>query len=242
MKRRPRTQTCKFIFSMKFRKLCSGFPQDGEVGISVLPEGKKLLKLVARVASVAGESITPSQAITSQHRDRIANHDSAMVDKLLILQRSLPTFVGGQISLTSKQDRVERSIEAHHGASGRAHFVGNRRFKRMDGSGGITAVEREDRVDYRQVTEADGCVLGESALQMVGEGLGLPGIACESSGDGCAVFDFAITGQPKSSGRALFRFPRIAEEGFPKGSPDGELRGPFAIALLLRQRAGGNDL
>ena len=73
---------------------------------------------------------------------------------------------------------------------------------------------------------------------MVGKGLGLPGIASESGSDGGAVFDFAIAGQPKSRGGALFRFPRIAEEGFPKGRPDGELRGPFAIALLLRQLNG----
>jgi hypothetical protein len=40
--------------SLKSRKLCSGFLQDEEIGISVLPQGKKLLILVARLARVAG--------------------------------------------------------------------------------------------------------------------------------------------------------------------------------------------
>lgn len=93
-------------------------------------------------------------------------------------------------------------------------------------------------MDYRQVTKPDGSVLWKCALQMVGERLGLLGIACESGGNGRAVFDFAIARQPESSGRALFRFARIAEESFPKSGPDLELRGPLAIALLLRQFNG----
>jgi hypothetical protein len=64
----------------------------------------------------------------------------------------------------------------------------------MDGSGGVTAIECQDRVDYRQIAEPDGCVLRKSALQMIGKGMGLPGIACEPGGDGRAVFDFAIAG------------------------------------------------
>jgi hypothetical protein len=38
--------------------------------------------------------MTPSQAVTSQRRNWIANHDSAMVEKLLIFTRRLQTFVG----------------------------------------------------------------------------------------------------------------------------------------------------
>ena len=52
---------------MKLHKLCSGFLQERESGISVLPQGEKLLILAKRVARVAGERITPSQAITGQH-------------------------------------------------------------------------------------------------------------------------------------------------------------------------------
>ena len=107
-----------------------------------------------------------------------------MVDKFLILPRSLRTLAGGQIGVTSKKDRVERSIEAHYSASGRTQFVGYRRFKSMNGSGGIVAIERQDRVDYRQIAEPDRCVLGKSAFQMIGEGLGLSGIACEPGSNG----------------------------------------------------------
>jgi hypothetical protein len=53
--------------SMKSPKLRPGFLQDGEIGISILPQGKKLLILDARVACVAGDRITPSQAVTGQH-------------------------------------------------------------------------------------------------------------------------------------------------------------------------------
>jgi hypothetical protein len=38
----------------------------------------------------------------------------------------------------------------------------------------------------------------------------------------------ALPGEPESSVRALIRFERIPEEGFPKGRSDGELRGPVA--------------
>jgi hypothetical protein len=135
---------------MKFRELCSGFPQNGEIGISAL-QGTRNSLYWMRALLIAGERITPSQPVTGQHRDGIANHDARMVEKPLILPSSLRTFVGGQISLTSKQDRVVRSIEAHHGASGRSEFVGNRRFQRMDGSGGISASEEARGNNGRRV-------------------------------------------------------------------------------------------
>ena len=83
--------------------------QDGKVRICVLPQGKELLILVARIARVAGKGITPSQSQVRQHCNRIANHGSPMVQKLLIFPCRLRTFVGGEISLAAKQDRVESS-------------------------------------------------------------------------------------------------------------------------------------
>ena len=79
--------------------------QDGEVGISVRPQGKKLLILIARGPYVAGERITPSQSQVRQYCNRIANHGAAMVQRLLKLaagplrkawdkrSRSPPAFV-----------------------------------------------------------------------------------------------------------------------------------------------------
>jgi hypothetical protein len=49
-----------------------------------------------------------------QHRNRITNHGSAMVQKLLIFPCRLRTFVAGEISLAAKQDRVESSEEDHY--------------------------------------------------------------------------------------------------------------------------------
>jgi hypothetical protein len=42
-------------------------------------------------------------------------------------------------------------------------------------------------------------ILGRFALQVVGNGLGLRGIACESRGNGCSVIDFAIGRQQGGS-------------------------------------------
>lgn len=80
-----------------------------------------------------------------------------MVEKLLKFPRSLRTFVGGQISLASKQDGVKRSEEAGHSASRRSQLVRDRGFERMDGSSGITAVERQDGVDDGQVANLQLC-------------------------------------------------------------------------------------
>src|ERR1700733_15789872 len=111
--------------------------QDGKVRICVLPQGKELLILVARIARVAGEGITPSQAEVRQHCNRIANHGSAMVQKLLIFPYRFRTFVGGEISFTAKEDRVKSSEEDHYRASRSSQLIGDRRFKCSDGSGGI---------------------------------------------------------------------------------------------------------
>src|SRR5580658_6481903 len=105
---------------MQTRKLCFGLVQDGKVRICVLPQGKKFLILVARIARVAGESITPSQTQVRQHCNRIANHGSAMVQKLLIFPCRLRTFVAGEISLAAKQDRVESSEKEHYRAPRRS--------------------------------------------------------------------------------------------------------------------------
>src|SRR5580700_11381000 len=112
-----------------------------------------------------------------------------MVQKLLKFPCRLRTFVAGEISFAAKQDRVESTEEDHYRATGRSQFIGDRRLKCIDGSGGIVVVERHDRMDDRQVTEPDGCVLGKFGLETVGQGLGLLGITRESGNDGGGVFE-----------------------------------------------------
>ena len=77
--------------SMKLHKLCSGFLQERESGISVLPQGEKLLILAKRVARVAGRAHNSEPGHNGPALTRDRQSDAPMVDEPLMFRRSLRT-------------------------------------------------------------------------------------------------------------------------------------------------------
>ena len=66
---------------MKLHKLCSGFLQERESGISVLPQGEKLLILAKRVARVAGRAHNSEPGRNGLALTRDRQSDAPMVDE-----------------------------------------------------------------------------------------------------------------------------------------------------------------
>src|SRR5438132_14168745 len=60
-----------------------GFPQDGDVGVGVFPEGEEVLILGTSFGSVTGESVGAGEADLGDRTGREVDHDAAVVEKPL---------------------------------------------------------------------------------------------------------------------------------------------------------------
>src|ERR1700730_6770576 len=105
---------------LQLRVLRFGFLQDGDVGVSVFPEGEEILISGFRFGGVAGYSVGTGQAEVGQRAQREVHYDAAMVEKLLELSRCCLTLACQQVGLAAQIDRAQKSLAPRLGKLVRA--------------------------------------------------------------------------------------------------------------------------
>ena len=93
------------VVLLQLRILGFGLLEDGDVGIGVLPKGKKILIRLARRGAVAGEGVGASQTKVGQRCQRIIDNDASVIDEFLKLDGSEGTLTGVQLRNSSNVNR-----------------------------------------------------------------------------------------------------------------------------------------
>ena len=125
----------------------------------MLPVAEKFPVLFACFVGIARKGIGARQAITGKHRNRIADHDSLMIEELLKFSCRFGASADRQIRLTPEHVGIE-------GAQERCQAIGHSSSYGLAASvaEGFAGLRSSDRMrGYRQIAKPNGC-LQEFAL------------------------------------------------------------------------------
>src|SRR5271165_4403009 len=92
---------------LQVRVFCLGFFQDGDVGISFLPEGEEVLICSLCLCCVALQSVGATKLQTSESANGSVQYDSAMVENFLKLSRGFFALARGQVGFSANIDRIQ---------------------------------------------------------------------------------------------------------------------------------------
>src|SRR5271168_2785068 len=157
------------FLTLQLRVLRFGFFQDGDVGVGVFPEGKKILVGGPGLGCVTAEDIRTGQSQVCQRADRIVLNRTGVVDDLLELRSGGAPFSQLQISFAS-------NIGGISGVD-RAELVGRSGYEGFDSLGSVAALQSSGPMDHRQVLRLDDRVFGEALGQILGQPRSLRGVA-----------------------------------------------------------------
>ena len=86
--------------------------QNGDFRIGILPQREEILISGFCLCCVSGQNIGSPQLQARQNSDRIASHDSPMIDNLLELRAGFGALMRTQISLAAHVHRIECAEES----------------------------------------------------------------------------------------------------------------------------------
>src|SRR5262245_38508324 len=91
--------------------LSSSLLENGDVRVSILPKGEKVLVLGAGPGRVAGEGVGAGEANMGQCSHAITDHDPAVIENFLEFRRGFGALMGEPIGFATQIDWIERSKE-----------------------------------------------------------------------------------------------------------------------------------
>jgi hypothetical protein len=184
--------------------------QDGDVGVSIFPQGEEVLIGGFCFGGVALHGIGSTQLEMSQYADGIADHDPGVIENFLKFPGGFSALARGQIRLPTRIDGIEGAEETGLSAARLAQFIGNGDLEKFDGLCGIAMVQREKRSHGWQVIELNRRIFGEAAFQIVGQGLSLrrtPAMAKARAAPYCTSRFLASARALIAAGFAVGAFP-----------------------------------
>src|SRR5580704_14043463 len=132
-----------------------GLPQNWDIRIGILPEGKEVL-IGSLSLSVISRQCEGSAGLKARRcANRITNDDPGMIENLLELRRGFGTPVRRQIGLPPDVHRIEGAKETMVAAGGSCQFGRSSDLEYLDRLGRLIAIQSEKCAKRGQVTESD---------------------------------------------------------------------------------------
>src|SRR6516165_1874876 len=130
-----------------------GLMKDRDVGISILPEAKKVFISRACLGSVTFQRVGACEAEMRERSDRLVLNNTTPLEDLFKLGGSFGSAMGGEQCLATDIDGIERWSESR-GVTRRSQLVGSGGLQNVNGLGRIVAFQCELGLNRRQVDES----------------------------------------------------------------------------------------